>query len=91
MQGVVIEELGTFPQVTGDNCQRRRHDAEGHLQGHGGTGGVDTTAHPAGPAGDVNGIGRFASLQNDLIAAKQRGLSASLHHPPALEVDDGMK
>jgi hypothetical protein len=52
---------------------------------------MDATTHPAGAAGDVNGIGRFTSFEDDLVATKEGGFCACLQHAPMLQVDDGVE
>jgi hypothetical protein len=42
---------------------------------------VDTTTHPAGVAGDVNGIGRFTAFENDLVTTKEGGFGAGFQYP----------
>src|SRR5215831_3432501 len=47
--------------------------------------------HTAGTPGNVDRIGGFTALQNDLIAAEERGLGTGLYRLTAFEVNDGVE
>src|SRR5262249_30762482 len=91
VQDMIVHQLRPLTQVAGNDGQRWRYDAAGHFQSHGSAGGVDATAHTAGTARDMDRIGWFAALQNDLIAAEERSLSAGLDCLAAVEIDDGVE
>src|SRR5215207_11584627 len=88
VERMVVEVLEREQQVAGDGSHRGRLNPESQLERQGGGGGMDTSAHPAGPAGDEDRVTWVAPFEDHLIAAEQRGHRVGLEHLPALQVDD---
>src|SRR5262249_60657867 len=75
----------------GDGPHGRRLDAEGHLEGQGRCGRVDSATGTAGWARDEDRVAGVASLEDHLVAAEQGGHRIRLEDLAALEVDHGVK
>ena len=79
MERMIVQKFHRQHHVPDQDAQGRRLDAESHFHGKRRTGGVHTTADPAGAAGDEDGVARIAPDHDDLVAAKQSGHRIHVH------------
>ena len=88
---VVVEHiLGRLAQVDDPFAHLGRADAEGHVLGVAGTGGVVVAADAADPAGDEVGVARVLPLHEDAVAAEDRRGAVALGDLAVGEVDLGV-
>ena len=91
LEDVVVEHVfGRFAQVDDPLGDGRRPDAEGHVLGVDGAGGVVVAADAADAAGDEVGVARVLALHEDAVAAEDRRRAVALDDLLVREVDLGV-
>ena len=91
LEDVVVEHvLGRLAEVDDPLGHGGRPDAEGHVLGVAGAGGVVVAADAADPAGDEVGVARVLALHEDAVAAEDRRGAVALGDLPVGEVDLGV-
>ena len=78
------------PRLMIHSAMARRLDAEGHVLGVDGAGGVVVAADAADTAGDEVGVARVLALHEDAVAAEDRRGAVALGDLPVGEVDLGV-
>ena len=78
------------PRLTIHSASGRRLDAEGHVLGVAGAGGVVVAADAADPAGDEVGVARVFALHEDAVAAEDRRGAVALGDLAVGEIDLGV-
>ena len=90
VETVVEHVLGRFAQIDDPLGQRRRMDAERHVLGVAGAGGVVVAADAADAAGDEMGVARVLPLHEHAVAAEDRRGAVALGHAAGGEIDLGV-
>ena len=91
LEDVVVEHvLGRLAEVDDPLGHGRRADAERHVLGVTGAGGVVVAADAADPAGDEVGVARVFALHEDAVAAEDRRSAVALGDLAVGEVDLGV-
>jgi hypothetical protein len=89
-EAVVEHVLGGLAEVDDPLAQIRRADAEGHVLGVAGAGGVVVAADAADAAGDEVRVARVLALHEDAVTAKDRRRTVALGDLAVGEVDLGV-
>ena len=88
---ILVEHVfGGLAEVDDALAQVGGADAEGHVLGVAGAGGVIVAADAANPAGDEMGVARVLALQEDAVAAKDRRRAFALDDLLVGEIDLGV-
>src|SRR5579862_6256660 len=90
LEDVVVEHiLGGFAEIDDPFGDRRRANAEGHILGVGGAGGVIVAADAADAAGDEMGVALIFALHEYAVSAEDGGGAVALRHSVIFKIDFG--